>query len=585
MDWTLTQIKRLASWVPSWLEKTQGLLKGVGGRLAASFFAVALVVLIPSLVWFYYYAQDLTEQRIQELLTSVLVHESNLLAQSIENRDHWQLYRLVRSMARPAHILSVALVDEQGNLLAHSDSSFYGRKTLPPITDNNYERIPLEGMRGLVGELVIHKNSAQLKAYFEPVKRAILLISGVFALLAGLLGILMAVFWRNRLRRILNQMQDAPGSLLTSPSSKQELSPSKGDELDQLERHVIASFEQLHIAQWILDSIRESVILVDLSGQVHHANAAAQNLCACGKCYQGLLQLIDKQTTQPFWQGESGAVKVKLQVCDSSFPALLSFRHYVGKETGSAIQIASSTNNNTQARMVVTITDLTDYQRLEGRLEKLRALSLLGEMSTELTHEIRNNLAPVKLLCEVSGMAAEDKQVVTASLNRIDDMIGGFMSFVRDGQQAASQECLQLVLEDVCKVLASLAAQRQVTLHLQAEPAAIQIALGAFNLSVINLIRNAIQVSQAGGQVWISAAVEANTILIQVADNGPGINPEIAEQIFEPFVSQRSGGTGMGLALVLRHVDEVGGKISHTPRAGGGTVFSLHWPAGINNQP
>src|SRR5690554_2359512 len=112
----------------TWQQNFRGLFTGVGARLAASFFAVALLVLIPSLIWFYYYAQDLTERRIQDLLRSVLVHDYSLLNHSIETRDHWQLYRLVRSMARPAHVISVAVVDAKGNLLAHSDPAYYGRK-------------------------------------------------------------------------------------------------------------------------------------------------------------------------------------------------------------------------------------------------------------------------------------------------------------------------------------------------------------------------------------------------------------------------------------------------------------------------
>lgn len=546
----------------TWQQNFRGLFTGVGARLAASFFAVALLVLIPSLIWFYYYAQDLTERRIQDLLRSVLVHDYSLLNHSIETRDHWQLYRLVRSMARPAHVISVAVVDAKGNLLAHSDPAYYGRKNYILITNKNYDRVPLQGMRGPLGEIIVHRDNAVLKSYFAPVKRAILLISGVFALLAALLGVLIAFFWRNRLIKILNHMQSYPGSLLANPSSS--LQPEGGDELDQLERQLVTSFEQLHISQWILDSVSQSVFLVDLSGGVYHANAAAKNLCACGECYKRLLSLLDRETSKTLLAVDKGTVNTRLTVCDNTFPALLSFRHYVGSE------------QNT--RMVVTLTDLTEYQRLEGRLEKLRVLSLMGEMSTELAHEIRNDLAPVKLLCGMSGLAAEDKEVMLASLNRVDDMIDGFMSFVRGGQQAPTYLNLKESLEASCRVLEALAEQQGVKLHLQADEQQVCVPQGSFNLTVINLVRNAIQAVGKGGDVWVSAKLQGSLLTLMVADNGPGIAAELADQIFEPFVSQRQGGTGMGLALVLRHVDEVGGNVSHQPREGGGTVFTLRWP-------
>lgn len=545
-----------------WWQSQRNLFTGVGARLAASFFGVALLVLIPSLIWFYYYAQDLTEQRIQDLLRSVLVHDYSLLNHSIETRDHWQLYRLVRSMARPAHVISVAVVDNQGNLMAHSDANYYGSKKFTLITGKDYDRVSLEGMHGPLGEIIVHRDDAALKAYFAPVKRAILYISGVFALLAAVIGILIAVFWRNRLTRILNHMQDYPGSLLANQSASPSL--KGGDELDQLEQQLIVSFEQLHISQWILDSVQESVFLVDLKGEVYHANAAAKNLCACGECYKGLLKLLDSDTSNAFLQGDKGTVNTRLKVCDNTFPALLSFRHYVGSEE--------------QRRMVISLTDLTEYQRLEGRLEKLRALSLLGEMSTELTHEIRNDLAPVKLLCEMSGLEVEDKKVMLSSLNRVDDMIDSFMSFVRGGQQPATYLNLKASLEASCKVLSSLAEQLDVKVHLQAEEQEVCVPQGSFNLTVINLVRNAIQAVAKGGEVWLSAKMQGSILKLTVTDNGPGISPEQAEQLFEPFVSHRQGGTGMGLALVLRHIDEAGGNVNHQPREGGGTVFTVRWP-------
>lgn len=546
----------------TWRQNFRGLFTGVGARLAASFFAVALLVLIPSLIWFYYYAQDLTERRIQDLLKSVLVHDYSLLNHSIETRDHWQLYRLVRTMARPAHIISVAVIDANGNLIAHSDPAYYGRKNYVLITNKNYDRVPLQGMRGPLGEIIVHRDNAVLKSYFAPVKRAILLISGIFALLAALLGILIAFFWRNRLIKILKHMRSYPGSLLANSSSR--LHVNGGDELDQLEHHLISSFEQLHISQWILDSVNQSVILVDLSGEVYHANAAAKKLCACGECYKSLLKLLDSETSSTLLQVDNGTVNTRLTVCDNSFPSLLSFRRYVGSE------------QNT--RMVITLTDLTEYQRLEGRLEKLRVLSLLGEMSTELAHEIRNDLAPVKLLCGMSGLAADDKEVMLSSLNRVDDMIDGFMSFVRGGQQPPAYLNLKESLEASCKVLNSLAEQQNVKIHLQADERQVYIPQGSFNLTIINLVRNAIQAVARDGEVWVSAKMRGSLLTLVVADNGPGIAAELVDQLFEPFVSQRQGGTGMGLALVLRHVDEVGGNVSHQAREGGGTIFTVRWP-------
>lgn len=539
------------------------LLQGIGARLAVSFLLVVMLVLLPSLFWFYHYAQSLTESRIQHTLRSVLEHDYSLLQSSVENRDHWQLFHLVRSMASPEHIVSVAVVDHEGQLLAHSNPQSYSQPNLQLLITEGYERIPIEGMRGLLGELLILRDDSVLRAYFAPVKRGILLVSLAFALLAGGLGIVVAWLWRRRLDRILALTDVRPGDLLLQPQE------SQGDELDQLEQQLIFSIEQLRISRWILDSVKESVLLVDESGKIHHANLAARTLCQCEGCQHDLLHMLDPEAVEAVQtllrQRVVTSIKVQMKVCDQAFPALLSCRHYEGLDSTGMV--------------VVTISDLSDLERLQGRMEKLRALSLMGEMSTEVTHEIRNDLAPVKLLCETAEFPEEDRQIMLASLNRIDGLIDSFMSFVRGKQQPQEYRSLCLLMQRSCDVLKSLAQAQKVHLSLQVTDQEVLIRAGAFSLVVVNLVRNALQAVDQGGHVWVVADVnEEGLINLVVEDDGPGIPAALRDDIFEPFVSFREGGTGMGLALVLRHVDEAGGKVVCQERSAGGTLFKVSWP-------
>lgn len=386
-------------------------LSGLSAKLAASFFAVALLVLIPSLGWFYTSAQKLTEERIDELLNSLLVHDSALLASSIENRDFWQLYRLARAMASPVHVLNVAVVDKQGRLLAHSDSTFYNQQRFDPSQTQAYEAVPLEGLTGLVGYVLVERDKQGLKSYFSPIKQRMLIIALVLVSLAALLGLLLAYVWQ---------------------------------------------------------------------------------------------------------------------------------RH----------------------------------------LEKEQSLAFLGELATELAHEIRNDLAPVKLLCELGEFTPDDRRIMQQGLNQADKLLETFMTFAKSGLRQDEPLELEACLTNIEAGLSGLINKKQADFALEWDTklGEVEVAAAAFSLVVMNLARNALQAIEQGGWVRVRVCRGIKGLRIEIKDDGPGISPALAEKIFEPFISQKKGGTGLGLMLVRRHVQEIGGQLSLANLDAGGCIFTVEWP-------
>jgi len=100
--------------------------------------------------------------------------------------------------------------------------------------------------------------------------------------------------------------------------------------------------------------------------------------------------------------------------------------------------------------------------------------------------------------------------------------------------------------------------------------------------AVTNLVRNAVEaLGPAGGDVEVSVAAEGSDLVLRVADSGPGLPPGAAESLFEPFVSTREGGTGLGLALVRLYAEAHGGSASAGDRPGGGAVFTVRLPGAV----
>ena len=95
---------------------------------------------------------------------------------------------------------------------------------------------------------------------------------------------------------------------------------------------------------------------------------------------------------------------------------------------------------------------------------------------------------------------------------------------------------------------------------------------------VFNLIANALDAAGEGGQVELTVEQDRNHVVLQVSDNGPGIPPQVQDRLFEPFVTSKSDGTGLGLYVVGRHVREIGGEIHCRTTKGEGTCFIVRLP-------
>ena len=552
---------------------SRNLLSGVGSRLAATFLLVVLLVTIPLTVWLYQYAHGQVEERTQRVIASLLEHDHGLLQSSVANHEHWQLFRLTRSLAAPEYMASVAVLDENGNLLAHSDPSVYGvYAPYTPPPHESAERVPIRGMRGIIGELVLVWNHEAMSASFAPVRRAILLVTGTFALLACLFGVGVALLWRNRLLRILARAGDQQGmafqyaGMTVGTGTGRGDPPEHGDELDALEHELCQAFDQLRLSQWILNSVQEYVLLVDSDGNIRHVNRKVEDLCRGKDCPHDW-RLGDLcadpdcvDLTMHLRDRDQGTLETRVTICEYQFPALVSFRR-------------------SDDMTVFTITDLTEYHLLKERVERLRALSTLGEMSTEFSHEIKNDIAPVKLLCQTAELPEEDRRVMLRSINRIDELVSDFMAFVRGEEQTASVLSLREAIRDCCGKLGGIAEAKGVTVNVTAPDMQVEIPSGAFRMVAANLVRNAIQATGPGGRVWVEAQVASDGATeLTVADDGAGIPPRIKDRLFEPFVTAREGGTGLGLALAYRHMIQAAGSIDHAPRQGGGTVFTARWP-------
>ena len=215
----------------------------------------------------------------------------------------------------------------------------------------------------------------------------------------------------------------------------------------------------------------------------------------------------------------------------------------------------------------------------ERERERERRLASLGEMSAILAHEIKNPLASLKGNAQLlaSMLPAGEKprakaaRVVDEAV-RLEQLTNDLLRFVRTGElQRAPTDPAALVRE----AAASIAGE--VAVDTGAAPEVWSLDPGRMREVVVNLVDNAVA---AGPPVRATVRADKGRLVIEVADQGPGVPEGDRERIFEPFFTGKTQGTGLGLAIVRRVIEQHGGTIAVLPNPGGGALFRAEIPEG-----
>ena len=217
----------------------------------------------------------------------------------------------------------------------------------------------------------------------------------------------------------------------------------------------------------------------------------------------------------------------------------------------------------------------------EGEVAKRRHLAALGEMSAVLAHEIRNPLASLKGHAQLleEQLAGEERKLAKArriveEAVRLEQLTNTLLDFVRVGK-------IKRAVADpraLARRVAELTGGPRVEIVDERAPASFELDSMRIEQALVNLLRNALQVSPPGTPVQLRVAKDGAGLLFVVADRGAGVPAELRDRIFEPFVSGRTQGTGLGLAVVRRVAELHGGRAEVADRAGGGSEFSLWLP-------
>jgi len=227
--------------------------------------------------------------------------------------------------------------------------------------------------------------------------------------------------------------------------------------------------------------------------------------------------------------------------------------------------------------------DITSRTQMEHRLQQSERLASIGEMSTYIAHEIRNPLFAIggfanQLLRTVSEPAAREKiEIIIEESKRLDSILKSILTFARPVEPGNGLTDLNKIVRDTMELM-GLACENQniePVLGLTEDLPLIKADPELIKQCLINLVKNALEAMPEGGILAVRTGMSQTQVILEVEDTGQGIAPEIRGKIFSPFFSTKGKGSGLGLAMIKKIMDDLGGAVELASVPGEGTRVAL----------
>ena len=225
---------------------------------------------------------------------------------------------------------------------------------------------------------------------------------------------------------------------------------------------------------------------------------------------------------------------------------------------------------------------LRHREELGEELEHGRRLAALGMMSAVMAHELRNPLASLKGHAQLLAETVEADEKLSGKVGRIvseagrlERLTNDLLAFVKGGElHRASVDAAQVMRDAI-----QATSPERIDAHLPAAPLIAMLDAERLRQALENVLRNAVQASPPEGRVAATVELDGRDVVFRVRDSGSGITPGEEARIFEPFVTGKTRGVGLGLAITRRVVEQHQGTITARNAAGGGAEFTLRIPA------
>jgi len=336
----------------------------------------------------------------------------------------------------------------------------------------------------------------------------------------------------------------------------------------------------------ILSSVSSGILVYDCDGRISHCNAAAEKLLEVehGELIGSGIEDVIESDTRP-----DICTHNTLDECVEydSEEKILTLKS--GKELPVAVSTSLMRDNSSEIiGAVEVIYDLSKVRKLEDEVSRVKALAALGEIAATVAHEVRNPLGGIAGFASLlkrdlpedhPGQRMVDKIIVgVENLNR---SVTSLLAYAHDIHLSPKEIHLKDFLSEIVTYFKADINHDtgQYAISVSSEPGDLHWRLDPeqFRQAIANLLYNAVQAMPDGGEVRLCASAD-ESLMVEIADTGSGVDDETRDKMFTPFFTTKQGGTGLGLATVKKIVDAHRGRIEVVSTPGEGTAFRLYFP-------
>lgn len=456
--------------------------------------------------------------------------------------DPLRLDELVRTISLAPGVTAVGVLDQGSRIVAHTNRKLLGSSRRLTITDEQVLLVPEEGTREIivpvragteiVGTVFASFSKDRINNSIDEDMRKLTQYILAVSVGIGLLGIWGALLLARFLTTPLKQVKEQMGLIQAGNldvAVPQDYLPTCVDILHCRDRDCPAHGR---LRCWDIPGTR-------CGGEIQ-ADPAAK-LCVCKAC-----------------------------------PV---YREYCGDEIGEVTEVF----NQMVRRLKASVSELEETTREKARLEKLSAL---GEMSMTVAHEIKNPLNAIRgattyLKDNFEGEVLQEfLSIIDEETRRLNEIVTSILRYAKPTPLRLEPADLNRVIRETAELVRQEATEANVELTLSLDEALPVFSFDSqqFKQALLNLLVNALDATRAGDTISISTRLADSRALVILEDTGKGMSREIVADIFKPFFTTKTRGSGLGLSCVERIIRDHRGEITASSEEGKGTEFRILLP-------
>lgn len=336
----------------------------------------------------------------------------------------------------------------------------------------------------------------------------------------------------------------------------------------------------------VVETIVDGIVVIDDGGVIHWVNGSSERMFG-----HTAAELIGKNVSMLMPEADAGQHNGYLHryVTTGERRVIGIGREVRGRrKDGSEFPLylaVGETEVSGAHRFTGILRDLTETKKLEQLLQERQTLARIGELASVVAHEVRNPLAAIRGVVEVMQtrfpVDSPDRRVLGDLLTRVDSLdhlVGDLLVYARPTPPIFRRARVLPLVRDTVALVGNDPASTPTRFDVSGDDAELWLDPAQMGRAVLNLLTNAAQAMRHGGVVRVTGTTLADRYRLTFSDDGPGMPEDVKARCFEPFFTTKTRGTGLGLPIAKRVIDEHGGSLGITSVAGHGTTVRIEFP-------